>query len=1438
MLAGSAAVLHWKPVSDMIARLAKFGSAPILSNPAPHLSRSCPSAPSGAVRSASGVRQAARPTIFCPAFTAILLALLPMFGLTAEAQTRVLVSTIVQSNAAQLVFPGSPIASTAFGLIDHGQRFTTGSNADGYRLDSVEILFGQIATGLTYTARIRQAGTSGPGNTVGTLTTPSFSTSATDQTLSFAAPAGGIALAASTDYFLVLEVSGTRTNQTSTWRNTLSDDEDSTGLSDWSVNNDHIFRLQTGTNLNWQDNLQSSSLKFRINGEALKPTLAITDASATEGAAITFTVNRSGATGAAATVKWNTADDSTEGANGATAGSDYTAVTTARTLTFAIGDTEKTLTVATTQDVVHEGDETFLVQLSDPTGATITDAEGTGTITDDDAAPTALTLTVDADTGTQGTQTAIAENGGARTVRVTATLGGATTFATATTVGVTVGASSDSAREGTDYETVADQTITIPAGQASAHADFTLTPGQDVLAEGTETITLGGTAAGLTVTGTQISLTDDDAAPTGITLAVSPISIDEDDGATGVTVTATVDGATRFATEQTITVSVGGGTATSGTDYTAVADFAIAIAAGAATGTGTFTLTPNQDAVHEGDETIDVTGTAGTITVNRAVLSLTDDDVAPTLAITDASATEGAAITFTVNRSGATGAAATVKWNTADDSTEGANGATAGSDYTAVTTARTLTFAIGDTEKTLTVATTQDVVHEGDETFLVQLSDPTGATITDAEGTGTITDDDAAPTGITLAVSPISIDEDDGATGVTVTATVDGATRFATEQTITVSVGGGTATSGTDYTAVADFAIAIAAGAATGTGTFTLTPNQDAVHEGDETIDVTGTAGTITVNRAVLSLTDDDVAPTLAITDASATEGAAITFTVNRSGATGAAATVKWNTADDSTEGANGATAGSDYTAVTTARTLTFAIGDTEKTLTVATTQDVVHEGDETFLVQLSDPTGATITDAEGTGTITDDDAAPTALTLTVDADTGTQGTQTAIAENGGARTVRVTATLGGATTFATATTVGVTVGASSDSAREGTDYETVADQTITIPAGQASAHADFTLTPGQDVLAEGTETITLGGTAAGLTVTGTQISLTDDDAAPTGITLAVSPISIDEDDGATGVTVTATVDGATRFATEQTITVSVGGGTATSGTDYTAVADFAIAIAAGAATGTGTFTLTPNQDAVHEGDETIDVTGTAGTITVNRAVLSLTDDDPLPGAYLSRLGRMVGSQITDAIFDRVREVQAAQTERKPGLEIILGGQVLPQTTFGPDDATPAVSPISIDEDDGATGVTVTATVDGATRFATEQTITVSVGGGTATSGTDYTAVALRHRHRRRRGHRDRITPNLRCMRATRPSMSPALRITVNRAVLSLTDDDPLPGAYLSRLGRMVGSQITDAIFDRVREVQAAQTERKPGLEIILGGQVLPQTTFGPMSQP
>ena len=220
--------------------------------------------------------------------TTTLLAGALLLGLTAEAQAqnRVLVSTIGQANAQDWGSRGSPIASS-LGLIDNGQSFTTGSNSAGYRLSSVDIQFGRIATGLTYTASIRQVGTSGPGSVVGTFTTPSFSTTTTNRTLSFAAPAGGITLAASTEYFLVLIVSGTRDSQLTSWRNTESNDEDSSGLSGWTVDNEHIYRSQSGTDQNWRDNLQKSSLKFRLNGEVLIPpgvtTAQPADTTVTEG---------------------------------------------------------------------------------------------------------------------------------------------------------------------------------------------------------------------------------------------------------------------------------------------------------------------------------------------------------------------------------------------------------------------------------------------------------------------------------------------------------------------------------------------------------------------------------------------------------------------------------------------------------------------------------------------------------------------------------------------------------------------------------------------------------------------------------------------------------------------------------------------------------------------------------------------------------------------------------------------------------------------------------------------------------------------------------------------------------------------------------------------------------------------------------------------------
>ena len=99
---------------------------------------------------------------------------------------------------------------------------------------------------------------------------------------------------------------------------------------------------------------------------------------------------------------------------------------------------------------------------------------------------------------------------------------------------------------------------------------------------------------------------------------MSPTAVGEEDGETKITVTATVNGSTRYVDAKTVTVSVGGGTAISGTDYDAVANFDITIAAGEASKTGTFDLTPTNDVLDEANETIDITGTSGDLTITPA----------------------------------------------------------------------------------------------------------------------------------------------------------------------------------------------------------------------------------------------------------------------------------------------------------------------------------------------------------------------------------------------------------------------------------------------------------------------------------------------------------------------------------------------------------------------------------------------------------------------------------------------------------------------------------------------------------------------------------------------------------------------------------------------------------------------------------------------------
>jgi hypothetical protein len=89
-----------------------------------------------------------------------------------------------------------------------------------------------------------------------------------------------------------------------------------------------------------------------------------------------FTVTLSRTPSGPVSVRYSTANGT------ATAPADYTA--TSGTLTFAAGQTRRTVSAAVVPDALPEDDETFRLVLSAPSGVTIGDGSGTATVVDND----------------------------------------------------------------------------------------------------------------------------------------------------------------------------------------------------------------------------------------------------------------------------------------------------------------------------------------------------------------------------------------------------------------------------------------------------------------------------------------------------------------------------------------------------------------------------------------------------------------------------------------------------------------------------------------------------------------------------------------------------------------------------------------------------------------------------------------------------------------------------------------------------------------------------------------------------------------------------------------------------------------------------------------------------------------------------------------------
>jgi hypothetical protein len=269
-----------------------------------------------------------------------------------------------------------------------------------------------------------------------------------------------------------------------------------------------------------------------------------------------------------------------------------------------------------------------------------------------------------------------------------------------------------------------------------------------------------------------------------------------------------------------------------------------------ATGTSPSSLTVGD---FNGDGQPDVAvANAGSNTVSVLLNDGDWPDVsAPRLIINNVTVTEGntgtANAVFTVTLSAASGQPVTVNFTTANST------ATAASDYQAAT--GELIFAPGETTKTITVPVIGDRLAEPKQTYLVNLSNPTNASIADGQGVGTITDDEPR-----ISISDVTRSE--GRRNKTTLFTFTVTLSAAYDQPVTMSfatVNGTATTSDNDYIAK--------------TGTLTFAPGEtsktitievkgDSKKEAAETfyLDLFGNSSNslVTKSRGVGTILNDD----------------------------------------------------------------------------------------------------------------------------------------------------------------------------------------------------------------------------------------------------------------------------------------------------------------------------------------------------------------------------------------------------------------------------------------------------------------------------------------------------------------------------------------------------------------------------------------------------
>jgi hypothetical protein len=358
--------------------------------------------------------------------------------------------------------------------------------------------------------------------------------------------------------------------------------------------------------------------------------------------------------------------------------------------------------------------------------------------------------------------------------------------------------------------------------------------------------------------------------------------------------------------------------------------------------------------------------------------SILDDE--PRISIDNVTMAEGNTGTttavFSVRLSQAYDQPVSVNFSTAEGDTEAWSGwgyysyyypppaATSGSDFQAAS--GTISFAAGETSKSVTIAVVGDRLAEEDEYFSVNLTGASGnAAFQDSHAVGIIIDDEPR-----VSVHSTSVTEGNtGTAGAVFSVTLSAASDQAV--TVAYSTADGSAAAGSDYAAA--------------TGTLTFAPGQtskavtvavtgDTRDEYDEYffLNLTDSSGAqIQGNSAAATIVDNDPPPSLRISDASIVEGNSGTklmvFTVSLSAASDQGVWVDYSTA-------NGTAKTSDKDYVATSGSLYFAPGETVMTISVVINGDKKKEKNEYFYVNLFNAVDAVFADAKGLGNIFNDD--------------------------------------------------------------------------------------------------------------------------------------------------------------------------------------------------------------------------------------------------------------------------------------------------------------------------------------------------------------------------------------------------------------------------------------------------------------------------------